>query len=61
MGPPETGNAAPTCKCSPCGVEGADFASRLLDDLRKAYILRDDKCCEESDATRSFSVMARLA
>jgi len=22
----------------------------------KAYILRDDKCCEESDATRSFSV-----
>jgi len=32
------GNTVPTCRRSPCGVEGADFASRLLDDLRTTQL-----------------------
>lgn len=29
-----SGNTNPACRSSPCGVVGADFASKLLDDLR---------------------------
>jgi hypothetical protein len=62
MGPPEAGNAGPTCKCSPCGVEGADFASRLLDDLRKSITY-----CVTTSAVKNLMrhvhsvFMARLA